>query len=761
MLAAVLALASSVTWGLADFMGGLQSRRHALLAVLLVSQVVALVLVVVAVLAGADTGHDARATAWAVGGAALGLGALIAFYRALSIGTMSVVAPISATAVAIPVLAGILFSGERPGALQYAGIALAAGGVVLVARHAPDEDADMRRAGRAAVGLAIIAAIGFGSFFASVDRAEETADVAWVLLVQRSVDVGLLLAACAIVRPHVPRAPAALAAIAAIGVFDLAGQPALHPRHRPRTAQRRRPARLALPGRHGDPRPVRALRADLAHAGRRGGRDAPRRGRARGGLASGSGTSSALHGSMSEMRRFLPIAILLALLVLPGAASASSRQVTSFEAPGALLRDSERESTLDEIQRMGVAQIRQLVYWRQFSAQPNSKRAPQFDAANPDKYPAGTWDLLDRLVDSTTRRGMQLQLTVTGPVPKWATKRKRGHIGDPSPRLFGRWVRAVVARYGSRVNLWSIWNEPNHPDFLGPQYRHGSPHTPKLYRKLYVAGDHAIHATAGNERDVVLFGETAPIGNQNVVSPLGFLRGALCLNSAYKAKGSCKKLRMDGYAHHAYTRKAGPTFVSEDPDEVSIGSLRRLTSALDKAARAGRVNSGVGIYLTEYGVQSYPDKIAGVTPRRQAEYLAISERMATANPRVQLFSQYLMKDDEPRKGRTALERFSGFETGLRTYKGKRKPAYNGFMLPLAVTEYGSSDVLWGRVRPALGATQVEIQRKVGKRGWSRVRMVTTSGTYGLKTAHKAGEVYRARWTRPDGSRLTGPKIRPY
>jgi drug/metabolite transporter (DMT)-like permease len=221
LLAAVLALASSVTWGLADFMGGLQSRRHALLAVLLVSQVVALVLVVVAVLAGADTGHDARATAWAVGGAALGLGALVAFYRALSIGTMSVVAPISATAVAIPVLAGILFSGERPGALQYAGIALAAGGVVLVARQAPDEDADTRRTGRAAVGLAIIAAIGFGSFFASVDRAEETADVAWVLLVQRSVDVGLLLAACAIVRPHVPRAPAALAAIAAIGVFDL------------------------------------------------------------------------------------------------------------------------------------------------------------------------------------------------------------------------------------------------------------------------------------------------------------------------------------------------------------------------------------------------------------------------------------------------------------------------------------------------------------------------------------------------------------
>lgn len=461
------------------------------------------------------------------------------------------------------------------------------------------------------------------------------------------------------------------------------------------------------------------------------------------------------------MRRLLPIAILLALLALPGAASASSRQVTSFEAPGALLNDFERESTLDEIQRMGVSQIRQLVYWEQFSAQPNSKRTPRFDTANPDKYPAGTWDLLDRLVDATTRRGITLQLTLTGPVPKWATKKKKGHIKDPGARQFGRWVRAVVARYGDRVDLWSIWNEPNHPDFLGPQYRHKRPHTPKLYRKLYAAGEKAIHDAPGNEGDVVLFGETAPIGNENVVSPLAFLRGALCLNGHYKAKGNCKKLRVDGYAHHAYTRKVGPTFVSEDSDEVSIGSLRRLTSALDKAARAGRIDSGVGIYLTEYGVQSYPDKIAGVRPRRQAEYLAISERMAYANPRVKLFSQYLMKDDKPRKGRTRLERFSGFETGLRTYKGKRKPAYKGFMLPLAVTQYGSSDVLWGRVRPAVGATQIEIQRKVRKRGWSRVTVLTTTGTYGLKTVHKRHAVYRARWTRPDGSFLTGPKIRPY
>ena len=81
----------------------------------------------------------------------------------------------------------------------------------------------------------------------------------------------------------------------------------------------------------------------------------------------------------------------------------------------------------------------------------------------------------------------------------------------------------------------------------------------------------------------MLFGETAPIGNAHVVSPLAFLRGALCLNSDYKAKGSCKKLRMDGYAHHAYTRKVGPTFVSEDPTRSA--SAR---SAAHQRARQGR-----------------------------------------------------------------------------------------------------------------------------------------------------------------------------
>jgi hypothetical protein len=455
------------------------------------------------------------------------------------------------------------------------------------------------------------------------------------------------------------------------------------------------------------------------------------------------------------------LALLTAALLAPAAAQASSRQVMTFESPFELLDDGSREGTLDEIQALGVNRVRALVYWSEFSARPNSKRRPRFNRAHHTAYPRGTWDRLDRLVESTQRRGVELQLTLTGPVPTWATKRKRGHLNTPGAREFGRWVKAVARRYGDRIDLWSIWNEPNHPEFLKPQYGNsGRPRSPKIYRKLYRAAEQALHGVPGGARDKVLFGETAPIGNQNLVSPLAFLRKATCLDHRYSKARSCAKLRMDGFAHHAYTRKEGPNFRHSDVDDVSIGALDRLVAALDRAGRAGAIDDGVPVYLTEFGIQSHPDRIAGVGFKRQAEYLAIAERIAYANPRVVAFSQYLMRDDKPRRG-PRIQRYSGFETGLRTAKGKKKPSYDGFMLPLAVKQYGGSDVLWGRVRPATGPTEVTIQHKVGKGRWKRLTVVPTSGVYGLRADHNKRQRYRVKWKRPGGGTVTGPPIRAY
>jgi drug/metabolite transporter (DMT)-like permease len=223
VLAVALGLGSSLCWGLADFFGGLQSRRRAMLAVLLVSQGVALALLLPVAFALADEGPSASAVGWAALGGSAGVVALAAFYRGLAIGTMSVVAPISATGAAVPVLVG-LAEGERPGLLQVAGMAAALVGVILAAREcepAEDEGAEHREAGRAAIVLALVAAAGFGTFFVGVDRASATAEVPWVIVISRSCSLVLVLVAALLARPGLPRDPVSFGALAIIGVLDL------------------------------------------------------------------------------------------------------------------------------------------------------------------------------------------------------------------------------------------------------------------------------------------------------------------------------------------------------------------------------------------------------------------------------------------------------------------------------------------------------------------------------------------------------------
>lgn len=464
-------------------------------------------------------------------------------------------------------------------------------------------------------------------------------------------------------------------------------------------------------------------------------------------------------GHMLRALRAL-LALLAVAALAPAVASASSSQVMTFEAPGELL-DSRRDRTLDEVQAFGVDRVRVLVYWEQFAPHANSASKPSFDAADPSAYPAGNWDRLDALFDAAAKRDIDVMLTLTGPVPKWATKRKRDKVTEPSAEEFKAFATAVGRRYGDRVGMWSIWNEPNHPDFLRPQYKGGRPYSPSLYRALYFAGVSGLRES-DNGKDVILLGETAPRGNENVVAPLAMLRGALCLNKRWRKAKGCDKVPASGYAHHAYTTRVGPSFKPPKKDDVTIGVLSRLTRALNRAARAKALPRRLGIYLTEFGIQSFPDKVSGVSLAKQAEYLAISEQIAYRNPRVRSFSQYLLRDDEPRADASSSQRFGGFESGLRTHTGKRKPAYEAFRLPLAVSEGRKTDKLWGRVRPARGATSVTIETRSGST-WTTLKTVKTkaSGVYALSTRHRDGQRYRVKWTSPDGKTYSGPPVRAY
>jgi len=463
------------------------------------------------------------------------------------------------------------------------------------------------------------------------------------------------------------------------------------------------------------------------------------------------------------MSHRLPALLLAALgaLLLAAPAAASSKQVMTFEAPRELLQDGARERTLDEIRAFGVRRVRVLMYWDSIAPSPGSRAKPDgFDGTDPAAYPQANWARYDDLMAAAQARGIQVYVTLTGGAPRWATRARRDRLTYPSAREFGAFATAAGRRYADRVGIWSVWNEPNQPQFLLPQFRRGRAVSPGLYRGLYRAARAGLEAS-GNGDDEILLGETSPRGNSRIVAPLAFLRGTLCLSSAYRKRSSCGRLDTDGYAHHPYSRTTGPAFREPDPDDVTMSGVPRLVRALDRAGTAGAVRRGLGVYLSEFGTQALGDPDAGVSLTQQAEFNAISERLAYLNPRVRSFSQYLMSDDDPDAGD---ERYGGFESGLRTFGGKAKPAYDAFRTPLVIKDYGRSDVLWGLIRPAVGVTEARVEyRNRGARRYRTLRSVRTNATatFGFRTSSPAGRRYRIVWRAPDGIEFTGPGVRSY
>jgi hypothetical protein len=455
------------------------------------------------------------------------------------------------------------------------------------------------------------------------------------------------------------------------------------------------------------------------------------------------------------------LALLVLMACLPSAAQARESQFTMFEAPTELLSDDAalRTRTFDEIQGFGVRSLRVVLYWHTVAPVPDDPGVPRFDETDPNAYPG--FGRYDRLIAEARARGMRILLTVSGPVPRWATRDRDSTVTRPSATRFGRFMRAVIRRYGRDVDLWSIWNEPNHPDFLGPQYsRRGRPVSPGIYRALVFAADRAFRAV-GDREDRVLVGETAPRGTRKVVGPLTFLRGALCLDSRYRKRRGCKEMPADGWAHHAYTTAAGPFFVPPSRNDVTIGVLGRLNTALARAGRARAVRRNLGIYLTEFGVESEPDPLRGVSFAAQAEQRSIAERIAYRNGRVRAFSQYLMRDDAERDG---ADRFGGFQSGLRTAGGTAKPAYEAFRLPLVAARGRTRTTLWGLVRPARGRTSVAIEyRDRGSSRWRSLKHDRTNarGYWTTTTRLVRSRRYRVRWTAPGGDAATGPSTRSY
>ncbi len=454
-----------------------------------------------------------------------------------------------------------------------------------------------------------------------------------------------------------------------------------------------------------------------------------------------------------------------ALLASP--ALASHGQTLFFEAPSELLNPATRGEAIEQMQHLGVKGVRIELSWNAVSPGNESAKRPNFNATEPAAY---DWGANDSLIEEIHALHWQILLTISPPAPRWATANGSApYVTRPDDRDFKEFMTAVGRHYGSEVNYYAIWNEPNEYNSLRPQFGPGgAPMAGAIYRGLFEEGYAGLRA-AGVKSPRVLMGETAPGGFAKLtkglpsytgVAPLAFLRGALCLNASYRRARTCTKLPAYGYAQHPYaSNTAGPFYKPPTREDVTIGTLGGLVSALNMAGKAGAVNRGLPIFLTEFGVMSKPNLYFGVSVAQQAEYDAIAERIAWENPRVAAFSQYLLRDDPLSPEPNVVT----FQTGLENANGTKKPLYYGFPVPLTVTYARRGYNLWGYVRPAGKTTSVTVLIQRPHTSGYQVLTKLRTGPLGYWTlkSNVRGAHWRVRWTSPTGVLYEGPPIGAY
>ena len=235
----------------------------------------------------------------------------------------------------------------------------------------------------------------------------------------------------------------------------------------------------------------------------------------------------------------------------------------------------DRDAAFRQARQLGVSWMRTNALWARIEPRPGA-----FD-----------WSQYDSLVDAASRAGISVEMSLTGPAPAWATGDGVRGPFRPSSAAFGRFAHEAADHFRGRVSRYSIWNEPNFVAWLRPLDEQ-----PALYRRLYEAGWAAVKgADPGAD---VLIGETAAYAKRGrATAPLEFLRKVACRG--------CPELHADGYAHHPYEFTDPPDAPYPGPDNVTIGTLGRLTNALGQLAAQQRLATPGGlqlpVYLTEFG----------------------------------------------------------------------------------------------------------------------------------------------------------------
>lgn len=485
--------------------------------------------------------------------------------------------------------------------------------------------------------------------------------------------------------------------------------------------------------------------------------------------------------------------------------------------------DEQVERAFRTFAELGVDRVRVSVFWHLVAPSPDTRERPALEAADPAAYAPEAWDRYDRVVRAARDHGLALLFSVTGPAPLWATgpapRASVERTWMPSAQELQAFVTALGTRYSGsyrdevaqpagepgflgfggqpapagevlpRVDSWSVWNEPNHPGWLTPQWRRASGRafaaSPGAYRGLVDATWAGLGAS-GHGGDLFLLGETAPRGwrGQKAISamrPVEFVRELYCLDRRGRPyRGGAAAVRgcppggagladahpalfgAGGFAHHAYGFTGAPTRArAAHRDEAQLADVGRLTATLDRAfARWGQARR-LRVWITEYGYETNPpDRFGGVSWARQAAYLDEAAYLAYRNPRVASIAQFLLFDDLPWARFPARDRrhWGTLQSGLLTADGTAKPSFASFRAPVHVVRVGRGRVVvFGQLRRPGGAVHARLEL-VGAHAAARpIAGTTTSDPRGFiqlsVRARRAG-AYRIVFTDP----VTGAEV---
>jgi hypothetical protein len=377
------------------------------------------------------------------------------------------------------------------------------------------------------------------------------------------------------------------------------------------------------------------------------------------------------------LRRLVVLAAVVTVALLAATASQASRfmRVGIYDEAQTLYGPVPQTFAL--FKQLHVQEVRLNLYW---GGKYGVARTRPKNATNPND-PAYDWTLYDRTVNYAAQAGVHVLFSVYG-TPAWANGDKGMNVAPTRSTDLRNFVLAAARRYGGAwpgddgrllpaVKEWLAWNEPNNPLFLSPQYKKTSKgwvmQSAIDYAQICNAVYSGVHASLFvGER--VACGGTAPRGNNDPsssrpsISPLAFLRGA--------KKAGLKT--FDAWAHHPYY--AGPsdqpttkpvTAKGAPATAVTLGNLDDLIHLVTQLYGNKR------IWITEYGYQTNPpDPLFGVSYAKQALYLKQAFGIARKNPRIDMMLWFLLKDEPD---------LAGWQSGLITYSGKKKPSFNAFM----------------------------------------------------------------------------------